>query len=656
MPSVRAVTSLLVVAILATVACTQDPAEDRSVAEDAAAAPRPAPSGPPGARWDIVEMLRESRAQVHHPSDGGGKAWRETAPGEPAGATAGRAGRFTVVYEAGPEGIATGGMVYLQVSPFWGWSTPQTERPDAPGYTTVATVPPDLALAARTLDRQLLGLEVTGRPLAAGDRVRIVYGAGAAGARVDRYAERGSRFWIAVDGDGDGVRRFLPDSPAVDIAAGAPATMLLTAPSVVRPGAAARIAIACLDGAGNTGVALEGPVAFEPAAGVDLPAVTLAAGDGGRATATAVFHEPGIVRLRATGPGGLAAESNPVLVSAEAPAILWGDLHGHSHLSDGTGTPDDYFAYARDVAALDVAALTDHDHWGILPLDSHPALWEEIRAAVARFHAPGRFVTLLGYEWTSWIYGHRHVLYFDDDGPVLSSVDPAYESPRQLWQALAGRRALTFAHHSAGGPIPTDWTIAPDPVLEPVTEVASVHGASEAPDAPKTIYKPVAGNFVRDALGRGYRLGFIGSGDSHDGHPGLAHLAAPSGGLAAILAGDVTREGVLAALRARRTYATNGPRIILQVALGTHPMGTTVAAGPSGSVAETLVARAIAPAPLERLDVVSGAAVVATFDAGGAREVAVEHDLADLRAGDWVYVRAVQADGGAAWSSPIFVE
>ncbi|HVH16662.1 MAG TPA: DUF3604 domain-containing protein, partial [Myxococcota bacterium] len=35
----------------------------------------------------------------------------------------------------------------------------------------------------------------------------------------------------------------------------------------------------------------------------------------------------------------------------------------------------------------------------------------------------------------------------------------------------------------------------------------------------------------------------------------------PMGGLAAILADDLTREGVLAALRARRVYATNGPRM-----------------------------------------------------------------------------------------------
>ena len=50
---------------------------------------------------------------------------------------------------------------------------------------------------------------IGGRALAEGERVRIVYGAGPAGARADRYAERGSRFWVAVDGNADGVRRVL---------------------------------------------------------------------------------------------------------------------------------------------------------------------------------------------------------------------------------------------------------------------------------------------------------------------------------------------------------------------------------------------------------------------------------------------------------------
>ena len=171
------------------------------------------------------------------------------------------------------------------------------------------------------------------------------------------------------------------------------------------------------------------------------------------------------------------------------PRVLWADLHGHSSLSDGTGTPHDYYTYARDVAALDVAALTDHDHWGMQPLYSHPEMWEEIETQTKAFHAPGRFVTLLGWEWTNWIHGHRHVLYFDDSGPVFPWSDPRYETPAQLWAALAGKRALTFAHHSAGGPVAVNWDFAPDPKFEPVTEIVSIHGDSEA----EVRYEPPGG-------------------------------------------------------------------------------------------------------------------------------------------------------------------
>jgi len=49
-------------------------------------------------------------------------------------------------FEVGPLGIATGGVVTLQVSPFWGWSTPQVELGDAPGYTTVRCSAADAVL------------------------------------------------------------------------------------------------------------------------------------------------------------------------------------------------------------------------------------------------------------------------------------------------------------------------------------------------------------------------------------------------------------------------------------------------------------------------------------------------------------------------------
>ena len=349
-------------------------------------------------------------------------------------------------------------------------------------------------------------------------------------------------------------------------------------------------------------------------------------------------EEPGVYRVRATA-GPIVAESNPLVVREGIPRILWGDLHGHSQFSDGTGTPDEYFWYARDVAALDVVALTDHDHWGMRFLDRSPDLWDAIREAGRRVDEPGRFIALEGYEWTNWLHGHRHVLYFEQGGEILSALDARYDTPAELWEGLAGIDAITIAHHSAGGPVATDWSFVPDPEVEPVTEIVSVHGSSEASDTPGRIYGAVPGNFVRDVLDRGLRFGFIGSGDSHDGHPGLAHLAAPSGGLAAIFSEDLTRQGILGALRARRVYATNGPRIWLRFWLDDNPRF---------AVAGT--------APIERLDVIRSGAVVESMPGEGRREWGGPLELEALSPGEYVYIRIVQEDGGVAWSSPAFEE
>jgi hypothetical protein len=300
-----------------------------------------------------------------------------------------------------------------------------------------------------------------------------------------------------------------------------------------------------------------------------------------------------------------------------------------------------------------VAALTDHDHWGMPFLDETPAHWARIEEAARSFHAPGRFVTLLGYEWTSWIWGHRHVLHFEDTATLRSSVDERYDSPPELWDALRGAPALTFAHHSAGAPVATDWRIAPDPELEPVTEIASVHGSSESLDSPWPVSGMIEGNTVRDALGRGYRLGLIGSGDSHDGHPGLVHLAdGYGGGLAGIFAGERTRESVLAALRARRVYATNGPRIVLEATLDGKPMGSVLKAGAGG----TLQVQVAAPGAIEAVELVTRDGVVSRHPGEGKRSLAVESALPAFATGDWFYVRVVQSDDGAAWSSPFFFE
>jgi hypothetical protein len=186
-----------------------------------------------------------------------------------------------------------------------------------------------------------------------------------------------------------------------------------------------------------------------------------------------------------------------------------------------------------------------------------------------------------------------------------------------------------------------------------VTEIVSVHGSSESFDSPLPVRGMLEGNTVRDALARGYRLGFVGSGDSHDGHPGLVQLAnGGSGGLAGILAEDLTRDAVLEALRARRSYATNGPRIVLDVTLDGRPMGASLPAGAGG----TLAIRVAAPGPIEAVELVTAAGVIASSDGAGQRSLGLESAVPDLAGGRWLYVRVRQSDGGAAWSSPFFFE
>ena len=149
---------------------------------------------------------------------------------------------------------------------------------------------------------------------------------------------------------------------------------------------------------------------------------------------------------------------------------------------------------------------------------------------------------------------------------ALSSLSEETDDPAELWSALDGTPSMTLAHHSAGGPIATNWEFPPDPVLEPLTEVMSVHGSSEAMDSPSLIYSPLRGNFVRDVLDKGFEFGFIASGDSHDGHPGLPHLSpyynyrfasetraaqVGTGGLAAVYTEELSRSALLSAMRER---------------------------------------------------------------------------------------------------------
>lgn len=615
--------------------------------EPAPPAPTPPPADlPPTAKLDVWRAMQDDLDAARHPSDGGGRVVVLNGPPEPP--VAGGAASWRFELEVGPLGVQEGGAITFQSPPFWGWSPPQHLDESAPGFTTFTGPADDVRLELELLDQGLLRAVVRGRALQAGERVQIGYGVGDAGARVDRYAERAEAFWFGVDGDGDGVRKLLAEAPVVQVVAGPPRQLVVVVPVTARPGAKARLTVAALDALGNAGPPLEGVFTLLAAPALGLP-TELPIAAGARAEAWFTPSAPGVFQVAVQGPDGLIGLSGPLVVHEQAPPVLWADLQVHTALSDGSGSLDEVYAYARDVAGLDAVAITDHDHWGMRFLDQEPERWSQVLDAADRWDEPGAFVAFPAFEWTSWLYGHRHVLYAGR-GPVISSLAPETRDPAGLWRALAGLDALTIAHHVAGGPVAVDWRTPPDPVFEPVVEVCSVHGSSEADDTPGRIYGYVPGTSVRDALKRGYRLGLLCSTDGHDGHPGLAQLQAAQGGLAAIFTEDRSRAGVLAALRARRVYGTNGVRLLLRLKVGEAEMGQVLppAAGPV-----PVELRVVAGVRVLRVDLVGPDGVLQSREpnAAAVREL---FELPELAPGAFVYARVWTEGGGAAWSSPVW--
>jgi len=464
-----------------------------------------------------VEFLADQTARRHQ-SDGGGSVRIVEGPDE---IVAGQSGRWVFEYTAGSMGVDVGGAIYFLGSPFWGWSPPQTDTERRPGFCRLSTDADGVKLEVAPFPAGGIIARVVGARLRVGQSVEVEYGAGPSRAFADSYAERGSPFRFAVDGDGDGVREDLLPPPTVRVRPGPAARLLATAPSVARPGTRIALVVAALDDRANAAEhdgELRLSLVDAEAAGVHFPERVRMTG--GRARVPVTVREAGVYRFEVRGAGSesaLAAKSNPLLVEADGSGLFWLDLHGHSASSDGTGTPDDYYAYARDVAGLDGAALTDHDHFGIPALDRVPSLWEELRAAARRADRHGAFLALVGFEWTSWLYGHQHVVFFGERAEVFSSLDPRFDTPAELWAAVGEAGGIATPHHPAGAPVATDWSAPPPGGIVPVVEITSVHGISEARDVTRPARGFVPGNGVRAALSRGYRFGFVGGGDTQIG-------------------------------------------------------------------------------------------------------------------------------------------
>jgi hypothetical protein len=171
----------------------------------------------------------------------------------------------------------------------------------------------------------------------------------------------------------------------------------------------------------------------------------------------------------------------------------------------------------------------------------------------------------------------------------------------------------------------------------------------------------------RDAVNRGLKFGLCGGSDDHRGAIGDCSLSARdvfySGhcGLICVCAKEMTRGAIWEAIRQRHVYATNGPHIALGFTLnGRHIMGDEVALKEGAPLA--FKCRVVTHGYFERVEFYRGNTLLKTGCAQGNFHVNqitdFEDTLADTvqKGAHCYYVKAVQIDGGLAWSSPIFVK
>ena len=251
--------------------------------------------------------------------------------------------------------------------------------------------------------------------------------------------------------------------------------------------------------------------------------------------------------------GGAVAASN--LVRAIGPGeakTFWGDLHGQTRATVGTGTIEEYFAFGRDVALLDMMCHQAND------FQVTEQEWQRLRREIDRFHADGRCVIFVGYEWSGMTPGggDRNVMYRGDVASLHRSshaeVDDMADAATdcfpvtELFDQFARRDDVLLIPHIGGRY--ADIVGFHDPALEPVIEIYSDWGRFEW--------------LVEDALRQGYKVGFVANSDGHKGRPGASHPGASTfgayGGLTCVAVGSLTRDAIFDAIR--RAVATPSRR------------------------------------------------------------------------------------------------
>ena len=121
--------------------------------------------------------------------------------------------------------------------------------------------------------------------------------------------------------------------------------------------------------------------------------------------------------------------------------------------------------------------------------------------------------------------------------------------------------------------------------------------------------------------------------------------------LAGLYVTEITREGIMEALRARRCFATTGCQAFLDFRVNDALMGEEITLAEAGA-ARAISAPAEGPSPVKRMVLVRNGEDISSAEGGRLTYT----DDTDLEAEAYYYVRVEFEDRELAWSSPVWVQ
>ncbi len=348
--------------------------------------------------------------------------------------------------------------------------------------------------------------------------------------------------------------------------------------------------------------------------------------------------------------------------------IYWGDLHTHSLVYDGIGTPAEVYTHGRDVTKLDFLSVSEHSFYD-------PSMFQYIVESADAFNDPGKFVTFLGYEARTTDHGDIN-FYFPGataPQPPATKFKGTYNTyPLKKYLATLGKRTLIIPHNHLKPSIDYPAKLAGSGML-PLVEIYSQWGNFEKPggqfsgDPKRGVTKVQA---IVNSLLAGLRVGFTAGSDNHSCHPGYGwHMRANTnfpGGLTAVYAKEKTRKAIWEALTKRRCFATTGCRMLIDFAVNGIGMGGERKGAPAR---RTITATVNGEAPIKEITVVRNSKDVKTIDIGGKLDCQIEWvdekpaekiwlDKTKYTAGEFMfyYLRVTQEDGQIGWASPVWFD